>query len=150
MMNTPVAASARSSGGMTVRKVMRPPTTTIEPDAHLAAAAYLIKHNHDSALLVVTEDSQEPIGMVTDHDITEAVAHGRNLEETRISQIVNGRPVTAEADVSVGEATRLMLSEGLHHLPVVEVGRLIGVVDLADICRVCLATGQFATTQEKP
>jgi CBS domain-containing protein len=145
-----VAVATTPSGGMTIRSVMRPPTTTIEPDAHLAAAAYLIKHNHDSALLVVTEDSHEPIGLVTDHDITKAVAHGRNLEETRISQIVNGRPVTAEADVSIAEATRLMLAEGLHHLPVVEDGRLIGVVDLADICRVCLATGQFAATRDKP
>lgn len=132
----------------TVRHVMRPPTTTIEPEAHLAAAAYLIKHNHDSALLVVTEDAHEPIGMITDHDITKAVAHGRNLEETRISQIVNAKPVTAEADISIGEATRLMLSEGLQHLPVVEHRRLIGMVDLAEICRMCLATGQFAATRK--
>ena len=131
-----------------MRHVMRPPTTTIEPDAHLAAAAYLIKHNHDSALLVVTEDAHEPIGMITDADITKAVAHGRNLEETRIRQIVSGKPVTAEADVSIGEATRLMLSEGLQHLPVVEDRRLIGVVDLAELCRVCLATGQFAPTRK--
>jgi CBS domain-containing protein len=133
----------------TVRHVMRPPTTTIEPDAHLAAAAYLIKHNHDTALLVVNDDAHEPIGMITDHDITKAVAHGRNLEETRIRQIVHGKPVTAEADVSIGEATRLMLAAGLHHLPVVEDRRLIGVVDLADICRVCQATGQLPATRDK-
>lgn len=149
-MNTHLAETATSAGGMTVRTVMRPPTTTIEPDAHLAAAAYLIKHNHDSALLVVTEDAHEPVGMITDHDITTAVAHGRNPEETRINQIVKGKPVTAEADVSVGEATRLMLAEGLHHLPVVENRQLIGVVDLAELCRMCLATGQFPASRTTP
>jgi signal-transduction protein with cAMP-binding, CBS, and nucleotidyltransferase domain len=50
----------------------------------------------------------------------------------------------AEADVGIGEATRLMLSERLHHLLVVEGRRLVGVVDLADVCRACLASGQFA------
>jgi CBS domain-containing protein len=135
---------AASSGRMTVRHVMRPPTTTIEPDAHLAAAAYLIKHNHDSALVVVTDDTHEPVGMITDADITKAVAHGRSLEDTRIGQIVKGEPRTAQADVSIGEAARLMLSESLQHLPVVDGRRLVGMVDLADVCRACLATGQIA------
>jgi CBS domain-containing protein len=140
----PNVATAKPPGRMTVRHVMRPPTTTIEPEAHLAAAAYLIKHDHDTALLVVTEDSHEPIGMITDADITKAVAHGQKLDETRISQIVKGRPVTAPADLAIGEAARLMLSEGLQHLPVLEGRRLVGMVDLADVCRECLASGQFA------
>lgn len=135
---------AASSGRMTVRHVMRPATTTIEPEAHLAAAAYLIKHNHDSALVVVTDDTHEPVGMITDADITKAVAHGRNLEDTRIGQIVAGTPVTAQADLAIGEAARLMLSESLQHLPIVEGRQLVGMVDLADVCRVCLAAGQFA------
>jgi CBS-domain-containing membrane protein len=62
-------------------------------------------------------------------DITKAVVHGRDLER---------------ADVAMGEAAHLMLSVGLRHLPVVEGRRLVGIVDLADVCRVCLATGQYA------
>jgi CBS domain-containing protein len=93
----------------TVGQVMRPPTTTIEPDAHLAAAAYLIKHVHDSALVVVTDDTHEPVAMITDAEIARAVAHGRSLEDTRISEVVTAKPLTVQADVVVEDAARLML-----------------------------------------
>ncbi|GLZ35325.1 hypothetical protein Lesp02_75120 [Lentzea sp. NBRC 105346] len=118
-----------------VREVMKPPTTTIEPDGHLAAAAYLMKHNHDSALVVVTDDTREPVAMITEADITRAVARGRNLEDTRIRQVVTTKPVTVQADTSVQHAIHLMLAEGVQHLPVVEGRRLVGMVELADLCR---------------
>ena len=131
------AVPANSPGRQTVRQVMRPPTT-IEPGAHLAAAAYLIKHLHDSALVVVTDETHEPVAMITDAEITRAVAHGRSLENTRISQVVTAKPVTVQADVAAEDAARLMLSQGVQHLPVVEGQRLIGVVELAELCRVSL------------
>ena len=118
---------------------MRPPTT-IEPEAHLAAAAYLIKHFHDS-LVVVTSDSHEPVAVITDAEITRAIAHGRSLENTRISQVVTAKPVTVQADVVPEDAARLMLSQGIQRLPVVEGRRLVGMVDL---CRVSVAPGPFS------
>jgi CBS domain-containing protein len=138
------AVPANSPGRQTVGQVMRPPTTTIEPEAHLAAAAYLIKHFHDSALVVVTDDTHEPVAMITDAEITRAVAHGRSLENTRISQVVTAKPVTVQADVVAEDAARLMLSQGVQHLPVVEGRRLVGMVELADLCRVSLAPGPFS------
>jgi CBS domain-containing protein len=138
------AVPANSPERKTVGQVMRPPTTTIEPDAHLAAAAYLIKHSHDSALVVVTDDTHEPVAMITDAEIARAVAHGRSLESTRISQVVTAKPMTVEADVVVEDAARLMLSCGVQHLPVVEGRRLVGMVELADLYRVSLASERFS------
>jgi CBS domain-containing protein len=117
---------------------MRPPTT-IEPDAHLASAAYLIEHSHDPALVVVSDDAHEPVAMITDAEITRAVAHGRNLENTRVAHVVTEKPVTVQADVAAEDAARLMLSHGIRHLPVVEGRRLVGMVELADLCRVSFA-----------
>jgi CBS domain-containing protein len=128
----------------TVGQVMRPPTTTIELDAHLAAAAYLIKHVHDSALVVVNDDTHEPVAMITDADIARAVAHGRSLEDTRISEVVTAKPLTVQADVVVEDAARLMLSHGVQHLPVVDGRRLVGMVELADLYRVSLASEPFS------
>jgi CBS domain-containing protein len=118
---------------------MRQPTT-IEPDAHLAAAAYVIEHRHDPALVVVTDDTHEPVAMITGAEITRAVAHGRSLENTRVSQVVTAELVTVRADVTAEDAARLMLSRRVHHLPVVEDRQLIGMVDLADLYRVSLPT----------
>ena len=143
------AAPADSPGRQTVGQVMRPPTT-IEPDAHLAAAAYLIEHSHDPALMVVTDDTHEPVAMVTAAEITRAVAHGRSLENTRISEVVTAKPVTVEADAVAEDATRLMLSHGVQHLPVVEGRRLVGMVELADLCRVILAPGPVAAATGTP
>jgi CBS domain-containing protein len=122
---------------------MRPPTT-IEPDAHLAAAAYLIEHSHDPALVVVTDDTHEPVALITDAEITRAVAHGRSLENTRVAHVATAKPPTVQADVVAEDAARLMLSHGVRHLPVVEGRRLVGMVELADLCRVGFAPGPLS------
>lgn len=119
----------------TVGQVMRKPAT-IEPEAHLAAAAYEIEHRHAAALVVVTDDTGEPVAMITSAEITRAVAVGRSLEDTRVSQVAIAKPLTVQTDTSAGEAAELMLSRGVHHLPVVEDRRLVGMVDLRDLYRV--------------
>jgi len=77
--------------------------------------------------------------LITDADVTRAVAHGRSLEGTRVSEVVTAMPVTVRADVAVGDAARLMLSERVRHLPVVEDRQVVGMVELADLCRASLA-----------
>lgn len=118
----------------TVRQVMRQPTT-IEPDAHLAAAAYEIEHRNAPALVVVTDDTYEPVAVITSAVITRAIAFGRSLEETRVSQVVTAKVVTVRVDASAEDAAELMLSEDVLHLPVVEERRLVGMVDLRDLYR---------------
>ena len=120
----------------TVGQLMRPPATTVERRAHLAGAAYLMTRSGDSALGVTTDDgSRTPLGVITDADITQAVADGRDLEEMRISELLTRGTVDVAPGTPVGEATRLMLETGLHHLPVVDDGGLVGIVDMADMCR---------------
>jgi CBS domain-containing protein len=123
----------------TVEALMRPPTTTVEPSAHLAAAAYLMKRNGGGALIVTTDDERHrPVAILTDADIAQAVADGRDLDETRITQVVSGDPLTVEVDTGVREAAELMLSRGVHYLPVVRDGQLAGVVGISDVCRALL------------
>ena len=121
---------------VTVEEVMRPPVTTVETDAHLAAAAYLMKRDRNTALVVTTDDEdRRPLAILTDTDISQAVADGRDLQETRIRQVTSGEPLTVEADTSVRDAAVLMMSHRVHHLPVMHDGRLVGLVDLTDVCR---------------
>ena len=118
----------------TVGQVMRQPTT-IEPDAHLAAAAYEIEHRNAPALVVVTDDTCEPVAVITRAEITRAVALGRNLENIRVSQVVTATVVTVRVDASVEDAAELMLSQDVLQLPVVEDRRLVGMVELRDLYR---------------
>jgi CBS domain-containing protein len=58
--------------------VMQPVPTTVEPEAHLAAAAYLMRQAAASALVVLRDErTRTPVGIVTDTDVAHAVADGR-------------------------------------------------------------------------
>jgi len=118
---------------------MRPATTTVETDAHLASAAYLMKRTGDSALVVMSEDGVGgPVAVLTDAHISQAVADGRDLDETRINQLGLPRPSCVAPTMSVVDAAERMLTDRLDHLPVVSEERLLGLVDLAAVCRVLL------------
>jgi CBS domain-containing protein len=124
---------------ITVGDVMRPATTTVETDAHLASAAFLMKRAGDSALVVTPEDGVGgPVAIITDAHISQAVADGRNLEETRINQLGLSRPGCVDATMPVTEAAEQMLTDGLEHLPVVSEDRLVGLLDMTAVCRVLL------------
>src|SRR3954452_18694565 len=124
----------------TVGQVMRPPATTVETRAHVAAAAYLMKRSHDSALVVVSNDSiRRPLGIVTDAEVSQAVADGRDLEQVRVSDLIAGRqPVTVAPDTPIDAALRLMVDTAHNHLIVVEDGGSVGVVDMAGLCKALL------------
>jgi CBS domain-containing protein len=94
---------------------------------------------------VVTDDMHEPVAMITDAEITRAVAHGRSLENTRVSEVVTAKPVTVQAAVVAEDAAGLILSHGVRHLPVVDGLRLVGMVELADLCRVSLVPVSLST-----
>jgi CBS domain-containing protein len=124
---------------VTVGDLMRPATTTVETDAHLASVAYLMKHAGDSALVVVPQDGVGgPVAVITDAHISHAVADGRDLDETRINQLGLPRPHCVDPSMPVTEAAERMLVDRLDHLPVVSEGRLLGLVDLTAVCRTLL------------
>jgi CBS domain-containing protein len=139
-MSTSPGAAATAGGVRppTVGSVMRPPVTTVELRAHLAAAAYLMKRSGDSALVVTrADDLGVPIGIVTDADISQAVADGRDPEQIRVSDVMTGSPVVAP-DTSIGDALRSMVQRRIHHLLVATGGKLVGIVDMMDLCRAAI------------
>jgi len=117
--------------------VMRPALTTVEVDDHVAAAAYLMKHARASALVVV-DDAQQPVGLITDADIAEAVADGLDVNQVRIHTLMTAHQTVIRATTSIREAARSMLAGHFRHLPVVGDAGLIGMVDIADVCAALL------------
>ena len=127
----------------TVHDVMRPAVTTVERQAHLAAAAFLMHRAGDSAVVITAgPQNPQPVAVITEADVTATVAEGRDVNEVRIGDLIGKEPVMIGPDATVGAAAELMLSHGIHHLPVVEDDRLVGIVDMADACRALL--GQAA------
>jgi CBS domain-containing protein len=110
--------------------------------AHLAAAAYQMRRANDTAVVITSDDEgRMPVAIVTESDITDAVAAGRDVNDVRLQELIGTEPMTTTPAVTVSEAARDMLGHGIHHLPVVENDRLVGIVDISDVCRALLPTG---------
>jgi CBS domain-containing protein len=136
-----VVPDAGTGHRTSVGQLMRPPATTVEPRAHLAAAAYLMKRSGDSVLVVTTDDrTPAPLGVITDADITQAVADGCDLDQVRISDRLGRGMVHVAPSTPVDEAARLMLETGVHHLLVVDDGGLVGIIDMMDVCRALMGS----------
>ena len=76
-----------------------------------------MKRAHDSALVVTSDDGRVPIAVITDADVSQAVADGLDLNDTRINQLHLPRPVTVQPGTSVAEAAERMLDLRRHTCP---------------------------------
>ena len=92
---TSVAAPA------TAADVMRPPLTTVEQQAHVAAAAYLMKHAGATALIVLDARTGQPAGIITEADIARAVADEKDVNDVRIYEQMTARPTVITTTTSV-------------------------------------------------
>jgi CBS domain-containing protein len=132
-------SSPRPPVPATVADVMRPPLTTVEPNDHVAAAAYLMKHAGATALVVLDdEQSRRPVGLITDTDIVQVVADGKDVNDVRIHDLMTQSPTVISATTSIPDAARSMMTGHFRHLPVVGEDGLIGMVDIKDVCRALL------------
>jgi CBS domain-containing protein len=117
---------------------MRPPLTTVQPNDHVAAAAYLMRHEAATALVVLDPQTNRPMGLITEADIVQLVADGRDADAVRIHDLMTTRLSVIRATSSIREAANIMITGRFRHLPVVEEASLIGMIDITDICRALL------------
>ena len=123
----------------TAADIMQPALTTVEENGHLAAAAYLMKHAGVTALMVVDdEQANRPVGIITDSDITEAVADAKDVNDVRIHDLMTTQPTVIAATTSIRDAARTMVTGHFRQVPVMGAAGLIGMLDIADVCRALL------------
>jgi len=123
---------------------MHPPVTTVEQNDHVAGAAYLMKRAGATALVVTQPQTGEPVGIITEADISHLVADGKNPNDVRIYQLMTARPTVVSTTTSIREAARVMTGGRFRHLPVMAGPGLAGIVDITDICRALLDALQAA------
>ena len=122
----------------TVTDVMQPPVTAVEQNDHAAAAAYLMKRAGASALIVTKMPAGQPTGIITEADISRAVADGKNPSDVRIYQLMTTRPTVISTTASIRDAAKVMTSGHFRHLPVMGDAGLVGIVDITDVLRALL------------
>jgi CBS domain-containing protein len=115
-----------------IRQVMTAAPETVELDTPIRDAAALMERADIGNVIVVHDGQVE--GIVTDRDIAvRVVAAGRDPVTAAVSDIMTAFPATIAPMASVHEAIELMREHEVRRLPVVEAGRPIGVVALADL-----------------
>jgi CBS domain-containing protein len=104
---------------------------TTQPDDTLVDAAGQMNCYQIGALPVYEE--RRLIGIVTERDLTAALAEGADPATTRVVEYMTEQPVTVAPDDDLEVAARRMAELGVRHLPVVDGNRLVGVLSMRDL-----------------
>ena len=120
---------------MKLRDIMTNQVIRIHPEETVCVAARMLEHNNIGALPVCGSDGRL-CGMVTDRDIvTRCLAAGKSPETTSVKEVMSGKVYVGRPDMEVALAAGLMGREQIRRLPVMENGRLCGMVSLGDMAR---------------
>ena len=118
---------------MRISDVMTKAAVTDRANDSLQAAATKMWEQQTGSLLVT--DGDELMGIVTERDVLKAVATGAPLD-TPISDVMSKDLITVDPGTSLREAASIMTEKWIRHLPVLEGGKLVGVVSQRDLAGV--------------
>lgn len=122
---------------MTVRTILRRKGTdiyTVPSDAPLAEAASRLRRHDVGALLIL--DDAAPVGIVSERDIVWAVSeHGQAALDRPVWSEMSAPVETCSPDDEVREVMERMTDRRIRHLPVVDRGRVVGVVSIGDVVK---------------
>jgi CBS domain-containing protein len=120
--------------GKKIREVMTPAPETIQADRTATEAARKMKEADAGMIPVMTNG--DLLGTVTDRDIAlRVVAEGKDPQATPVEEIASTDVVTVGPDDDLDAALEMMAKHQVRRLPVVEDGRLIGIIAQADVAR---------------
>lgn len=119
---------------------------SITPDRTVEEAVRLMAEHDVGALLVVVQGRL--VGIVTERDVVrKAVLQGRNLATTPIAEIMTERVLYVRPEQTVEECMALMTDKHLRHLPVLDDGRILGIVSIRDVVADLIAEKSFIIEQ---
>jgi CBS domain-containing protein len=119
---------------------------SVKPDDPVLEAIRLMAEHHVGALLVM--DGARLAGIVSERDYArKIILKGRSSADTPVSQIMSTPVLTVVPQSSVQECMELMTEHRVRHLPVVESGRVIGVVSIGDLVKAVIQDQQETIEQ---
>ena len=123
-----------------------PAVWSIAPGTTVFDAIQMMADKNVGALPVMT--GEQVLGMFSERDYTRKIAlKGRSSRETLVSDVMTASPLIVSADDSVDRCMRLMTQNRIRHLPVVENGRLIGIVSIGDLVNWIISAQSAAIDQ---
>jgi len=115
---------------------------TITPDTMVYNALEIMVEKNVSALIVM-EDG-ELAGIFTERDYArKVILKGKASKETLIGEIMTPDLITVSSDTSLETCMRLMTGKLIRHLPVVDNGRLVGIISIGDVVKFIIEDQKF-------
>ncbi|HEV2268261.1 MAG TPA: CBS domain-containing protein [Steroidobacteraceae bacterium] len=119
---------------------------SIEPEAPVLEAVRMMADRYVGALLVMR--GTELAGIISERDYArKVVLLGRSSAETPVRQIMTSSVITVALDNSVQDCMRLMTEHHIRHLPVVDGGRIVGMISIGDLVKAVIEDQQQTIEQ---
>ena len=120
---------------MKLHEIMSGPVVRIHPEETVSVAARMLEHNNIGVLPVCGNDGRL-CGILTDRDIvTRCLAAGKQPQTTSVREVMTSKIYVGRPDMEVSLAAGLMGKEQIRRLPVMDKGKLCGMVSLGDMAR---------------
>lgn len=112
---------------------------SIHPEASVMQAARLLSDHNVGALLVMGSDG-EVAGILSERDVVRKVdLRDCAAADVRVSEIMTSKVLYVEASQPLEDCMALMNEKGIRHLPVMEDGKLLGLISVRDVLRTVIA-----------
>jgi CBS domain-containing protein len=119
---------------------------TIGPEEPVLEAIQVMADKHIGALPVMRDE--ELVGIVSERDYArKVILLGRSSSDTPVWQIMTSEVVTVSPDEAVHRCMEIMTEKRIRHLPVVEKGKLIGIISIGDLVKAVIEEQQQTITQ---
>jgi len=132
----------------TIRQILvrKAEVFAIDPDATVLDALRLMEEKNIGALLVMRGDRL--VGIFSERDYARRmVLHGRASKDTAVREVMTDDVFVISPDVNSGECMVLMTVRHIRQLPVVEGGRVVGVISIGDVVRAVIEDLRFSIHQ---
>ena len=114
---------------------------SVGPEAPVLEAIRAMAEHHVGALLVMT--GEVLAGIVSERDYArKVILRGRSSSDTPVRDIMTSPVFTVSPDTSVEQCMQLVTDKHVRHLPVVEAGRVVGMVSIGDLVKAVIAEQQ--------
>lgn len=114
---------------------------SVEPQAKVLDAIRLMAEHHVGALLVMRGTALE--GIVSERDYArKVILRGRSAADTPVRDIMTSPVLTVSLDTTVQQCMQLVTDRRVRHLPVVDGGRVVGMVSIGDLVKSVIAEQQ--------
>jgi len=119
---------------------------SVGPEDPVLEAIRLMAEHHVGALLVMRGDAV--LGIISERDYArKVILLGRSSADTPVGQIMSSPVITVSLDSTVQECMQIVTEKRVRHLPVVEGGRVIGVVSIGDLVKAVIEEQQHTIEQ---